>query len=87
MKYWMVMCARGHAGTGRETEIKFAIAAENLIHACDIARRMPSVKHTRMALYGKEITEAEFVEYRQVSAYKRFEQHKPSHYDKRKRRR
>lgn len=75
MKYFMVMCHRGHCGTGHSTEIKFAIHANNLLEACDKAKRMPSVKHTRMAIYGKEITEQEYNEYRQVSAYERFNQH------------
>lgn len=74
MKFYMVMCQRGHCGVGHSTEIKFAIAAENLLDACDKARRMPSVKHTRMMIYGKEITEQEYIEYRQVSAYDRFNQ-------------
>ena len=74
MKFYMVMCHRGHCGVGHSTEIKFAITAKNLLEACDIACRMPSVKHTRMAIYGKEITEAEYNEYRKVSAYERFHQ-------------
>ena len=59
MKYYMVMCLRGHCGTKHSTEIKFAFAAHDLMEACDKARRMPSVKHTRMMVYGKEITEQE----------------------------
>ena len=74
MRYFIVMCHRGHCGTGHSTEIKFAIKANNLIEACDKAKKMPSVKHTRMAIYGKEITEKEYNEYRQVSAYKKFNQ-------------
>lgn len=70
-RYFMITCSRGHAGTGHGTEIKFAIAAKNLLDACDKARRMPSVKHTRLALFGKEITEAEYIEYRKISAYDR----------------
>lgn len=80
MKFYMVMCHRGHCGTGHGTEIKFAIRANNLLEACDIARRMPSVKHTRMAIYGEEITEQEYHEYRKISAYERFSQHKASYY-------
>lgn len=76
MKFWMVTCARGHVGNGKETEIKFAIAAETIVHACAIARKMPSVKHTRMIAYGREITEEEFNDYRAISAYERFQQHK-----------
>ena len=74
MKFYMVMCHRGHCGVGHSTEIKFAIAANNLLEACDNARRMPSVKHTRMAIFGKEITEADYNEYRKVRAYERFDQ-------------
>lgn len=74
MKYFMVMCHRGHCGCGHSTEIKFAIAAKTLLDACDIARRKPSVKHTRMVIYGKEITEVEYNEYRKVSAYQYFNQ-------------
>lgn len=76
MKFYMVMCHRGHCGTGHSSEIKFAIRAKNLLEAVDKARRMPSVKHTKMMIYGKEITEQEYNDYRQISAYERFNQHK-----------
>lgn len=72
MKYFMVTCHRGHAGCGRSTSIKFAIQAENLLAACDKAKRMPSVKHTRAIAFGREITFEEYTEYRKVSAYERF---------------
>jgi len=74
MKFYLVMCHRGHCGTGRSTEIKFAIKASNLIEAMDIAKRMPSVKHTRMIISGKEISEKEYKDFRQISAYKKFNQ-------------
>lgn len=74
MKFYMITCSRGHCGTGHSTEIKFAIAANNLLDACDKARRMPSVKHTRVALYGHEITAEEYNEYRSISAYERYNQ-------------
>lgn len=74
MRYFMIMCHRGHCGTGHSTEIRFAIKAHNLLEACDKARRMPSVKHTRLAIFDKEITEQEYNEYRQISAYERFNQ-------------
>jgi hypothetical protein len=72
----MITCHKGHLGTGNGTEIKFAIKANNLIQAQDIARRMPSVKHTRMVLCGHEITAEEYFEYRKVSAYERYGQKK-----------
>ena len=73
-KYYMVVCHRGHCGCGHSTEIKFAIKAKNLLEACDKARHLPSVKHTRMVVYGNEISEQEYIEYRQVSAYERYNQ-------------
>jgi hypothetical protein len=82
-KYYMVLCHRGHCGSGNSTEIKFAIEAENLIEACDKARKMPSVKHTRLAIYGKEISKSEYEEYRKKSAYERFPQHRAREYKRR----
>lgn len=76
MKFYMITCSRGHCGNGHSTEIKFAIVANNLLDACDKARRMPSVKHTRVALYGREISEQEYNDYRKISAYERFDQQK-----------
>lgn len=81
----MVVCHRGHCGAGHRTEIKFAIRANNLIEACDVARRMPSVKHTRIALFGKEITEQEYIEYREISAYQRFENASTRMYNRKRR--
>ena len=74
MKFYKVTCYRGHCGIGRSTEITFAFTANNLLEAMDKAKRMPSVKHTRAILQGKEITEAEYTEYRSISAYDRYRQ-------------
>ena len=76
MKHYLITCTRGHCGVGHSTEIKFAIRAENMISAMDRARHMPSVKHTRIILLGKEISEEEYNEYRQKSAYERYPQHR-----------
>lgn len=74
MKYYLITCHRGHCGSNRSTEITFAFKAANLLEAQDRAKRMPSVKHTRGILYGREITEAEYIAYREKSAYERFNQ-------------
>lgn len=74
MKYFMVICHRGHCGTGHSTEIKFVFIANNAIEAMDKARKMPSVKHTRLAMMVKEITNIEYTEFRQISAYEKFNQ-------------
>ena len=74
MKYFMVICHRGHCGSGHSTEIKFVFIANNALEAMDKARKMPSVKHTRLAIVVKEITAIEYSEYRQISAYEKFNQ-------------
>lgn len=74
MKYFLITCVRGHCGNGHSTEIKFAFEAKDLLSACDKAKRMPSVKHTRLVLHGKEITKEEYIEYRKISAYERYAQ-------------
>jgi len=74
MKFYMVMCHRGHCGTGHSTEIKFAFRAKNLLEAMDKAKQMPSVKHSRPIISGKEITEQEYLKIREVSAYAKFNQ-------------
>jgi hypothetical protein len=75
MKYFMIVCHRGHCRSGRSTEIKFVFEAENLVAACENARRMPSVKHSRMVLYGREISKLEYEDFRKISAYERYSQH------------
>ena len=74
MKYFMVICHRGHCGIGHSTEIKFVFIADNAIEAMDKARKMPSVKHTRLAMMVKEISNIEYTEFRQISAYEKFNQ-------------
>lgn len=74
MKFYKVTCHRGHCGIGHSTEITFAIEAANLLEAMDKAKRMPSVKHTRAIIQGREITQEEYVEYRKMSAYERYNQ-------------
>lgn len=76
MKYYMITCVRGHVGNRKGTDIKFAIEAVGMAEAIAIARKMPSVKHSRFICCGKEISEQEYKEYRSVSAYERYEQFK-----------
>lgn len=71
MKFYLITCQRGHCGRGRSTEITFAIQAYNLLAAQDQAKKMPSVKHTRGILFGREITQEEYNKFRSVSAYER----------------
>ena len=71
MKYFLVTCHRGHCGTGHSTSITFAFCAKNLLEAVSMGKRMPSVKHTRMILEGKEISYEAYTEYRRINAYQR----------------
>lgn len=76
MKFYMVVCERGHCGCGNSNYIKFAFEALNMMEAVDMARKMPSVKHSKFCVNAKEITYEEYVEYRTINAYDRYEQHK-----------
>lgn len=70
-RYFLVTCHRGHCGNGHSSTITFAFEASNLIEAMDMGKRMPSVKHTRMIINGKEISLEEYKEYREINAYQR----------------
>lgn len=70
-KCFLVTCHRGHCGTKQSTTITFAIRADNLLTATKIARKMPSVKHSKGIICGKEVSELEYHEYRKKSAYER----------------
>ena len=56
---------------GNSTSITFAFEAKNLIEAMDMGKRMPSVKHTRPILNGREISFEEYQEFRSINAYDR----------------
>lgn len=73
MKFYLVTCERGHCGKGNCSYIKFAFEADNMMAAVDMARSMPSVKHTRLCTAAKEITYEEYIEYRKVNAYDRYD--------------
>ena len=74
MRYFLVECMQGHFGNKRYQPIVFAIAADNAVHAMDLAKQMPGVKHSRPVLSCRETTLDVYQEYRQVSAYKRREE-------------
>lgn len=60
---------RGHVGTGNFSQhITFYFAAENMLRAMDLAKRMPGVKHSRMPM-GKEISYEEYCSKRGYNAY------------------
>ena len=72
MKYYAVTCKRGHCGVKQYFPITFAIEAESLLAAYDIAKMMPGIKHRGNAILKcEEITHEEYVELRQISAYER----------------
>lgn len=70
-RYFLVTCHRGHCSNGHSSTITFAFEASNLIEAMDMGKKMPSVKHTRMIINGKEISLEEYKEYREINAYQR----------------
>ena len=72
MNYYKVVAKRGHVGAGKEENLIFAIEAETMYEAMQIARKMPMVKHTRNnAIKSCELISKEtFDILRQDSAYK-----------------
>ena len=66
-----VTCKHGHFGHGRYQP--FSFIAKDAVTAMDMAKAMPGVKHTAMILACKEISYAEFLNDRKVSAYRRME--------------
>ncbi len=74
MGYYFVTCKHGHHGRKKFQPITFAFLATNAVHAMDLAKKMPGVKHTQPVLECREIPYAEYLEFRKKSAYERFEQ-------------
>ena len=71
MRYYRVTCKHGHCGRGRYNQISFVFVANDAIDAMDRAKAMPGVKHTAPIISCLEISCAEYIEYRKISAYKR----------------
>lgn len=71
MRYYKVIVAMGHQGSGRSRELVFAVKAKNPVDACMIARSFPAVKHRQMPSLTKEIDSKEYLELRRLSAYRR----------------
>ena len=59
-RYYKVTMRRGHVGYGYTAHITFYIWGKNALHAMDIARKMPGVKHGELPVSCIEITEEEF---------------------------
>ena len=61
MKYYAITMERGHVGTGNFSQhITFYIAANDMLSACDIARHMPGVKHSRFPVKATAIDQTVF---------------------------
>lgn len=73
MRFYSVVCKRGHCGRKQYVPIKFAIAAQNAIEAMDKAKEMPAVKHGQSIISCLEISFHDYCNMRRVSAYHRSE--------------
>ena len=71
MKYFAVTCKHGHHGAKQFYPITFAVQAESILDACDLARLMPGVKHDQSVIGCKEISYGEYITLRNKSAYER----------------
>lgn len=61
MKYYSVLCPSGHVGSGKSKELLFYIRANDAYCAMKQAMRMPAIKHSRIAINVKEVTEQEYM--------------------------
>lgn len=71
-KYYAVTVPQGHCGAKQSRDITFYFEAYDALHAMNLARRMPSVKHSRICSKTREISKEEYLEKRKVSSYHRF---------------
>ena len=73
MPFYKIRVKQGHCGSRQSMLIKLVIEAIELIDAMEKAKNMPSVKHNKNDVIERVelITEAEYIEFRKVSAYKR----------------
>jgi hypothetical protein len=72
-RYFSVTAKHGHCGSRRYKPITFAFLATDAVRAMELAKLMPGVKHSQTILKCKEISYAEYMEYRKHSAYERME--------------
>lgn len=72
MKHYAVTCVRGHQGNGNnDNTITFYFKATDSYDAMRRGQSMPGVKHSRLPLSVREITEEQYIQNRKVSAYAR----------------
>lgn len=69
MKFYKVLCPRGHVGTKRYAIITFYFAAQDAWTAMERGRKMGGVKHSRMPLSCVEISQEEYEQNRYRNAY------------------
>lgn len=69
MKFYKVLCPRGHVGTKRYATITFYFAAQDAWTAMERGRKMGGVKHSRMPLSCVEISREEYEQNRYRNAY------------------
>lgn len=69
MKFYKVLCPRGHVGTKRYATITFYFAAQDAWTAMERGRKMGGVKHSRMPLSCVEISQEEYEQNRYRNAY------------------
>lgn len=69
MKFYKVLCPRGHVGTKRYATITFYFAAQDAWTAMERGRKMGGVKHSWMPLSCVEISQEEYEQNRRRNAY------------------
>lgn len=75
--YYVVTVEQGHQGCGNCSYLKFAFEAKTLLDAVDMARKMPSVKHSKLCVNAKQVDYDEYLQCRNVNSYHVFETYAP----------
>ena len=74
-RYFKVRVVRGHCGSGKGFESTFYFACQTAMQALQKAKRMPSVKHSRLPLSVIEVSKEEYEEQLHTSSYHKEGQH------------
>ena len=69
MKFYRVVCKRGHCGNRHFNPITFYFQAPNAMAAMDMGRKMPGVKHSQLPLSCVEVSCEEYKLNIRTSAY------------------
>lgn len=69
--YFKISVKGGHMGNGRYADMSFYVIASDIFSAMKKAKKFPSVKHNKLPISAKMITEDEYNKNKNYNAYSR----------------